>query len=94
VKLKTGKYIDSDRTFFCSELIAKMYKVLGVLEGDKPSVKFMPGDFSAKASDPLPLSPNSVLGPDLFIKPNPLTAAELKVLEIEKLKAQEQNSKN
>ena len=27
-------YIDEDRTFFCSELIAKAYKVLGVIEDD------------------------------------------------------------
>lgn len=28
IKPKKGNFIDDDRTFFCSELIAKAYKVL------------------------------------------------------------------
>jgi len=27
-------FVEEDRTFFCSELIAKAYKVLGVIEDD------------------------------------------------------------
>jgi hypothetical protein len=32
VKPKKGKFIDEDRTFQCSELVAKAYKILGVLD--------------------------------------------------------------
>ena len=31
VKAVKGKYLEPDRTFFCSELVAKIYQVLGVL---------------------------------------------------------------
>jgi len=31
LKPKNGTFIDEDRTFFCSELIAKAYKVLGLM---------------------------------------------------------------
>jgi len=36
---KNGKYIDKDRTFFCSELVAKIYKVLGVMANDERGSK-------------------------------------------------------
>jgi len=39
--------VDENRTFFCSELIAKTYKILEIMEEtDVSSAKFMPGDFS------------------------------------------------
>jgi hypothetical protein len=31
------KFIEEDRTFFCSELIAKAYKILGIVENDDRS---------------------------------------------------------
>ena len=38
IKPKHGAFIDQDRTFFCSELVAKAYKVLGVMvDDDRPS---------------------------------------------------------
>jgi sulfatase maturation enzyme AslB (radical SAM superfamily) len=38
IKPKKGAFIDQDRTFFCSELVAKAYKVLGLLADDsRPS---------------------------------------------------------
>ena len=41
------RLIAQDRTFFCSELVAKAFKILGILEDDeKSSAKFFPGDFS------------------------------------------------
>ena len=41
--------IDEGRTFFCSELVAKAFKELGILENDNTScAKFYPHDFSAK----------------------------------------------
>ena len=45
------KLINEDRTFFCSELVAKACKVLGILKNTDVSCgRFMPGDFSARAS--------------------------------------------
>jgi len=39
--------IDDDRTFFCSELIAKCYKVCGIMkESSVSTTQFMPNDFS------------------------------------------------
>jgi hypothetical protein len=35
-----------ERQFFCSELIAKAYKEVGILNTDTASWKFMPVDFS------------------------------------------------
>lgn len=50
VKPKTGKYIDDDRTFFCSELVAKAYKILGIMEEDgRPCNHFYPSSFSTKS---------------------------------------------
>ena len=49
VKPKSGKFIDDDRTFFCSELIAKAYKVLGIIEDDdKACSNYFPSSFSMK----------------------------------------------
>jgi hypothetical protein len=44
---KTGadgkkKYVEPDRTFFCSEYVAKAYKVLGVLNTQENSSFFLP----------------------------------------------------
>ena len=37
IKPKKGAFIDEDRTFFCSELVAKAYKVLGIMvDDDRP----------------------------------------------------------
>lgn len=43
--------VEDDRKFFCSELIAKAFKVLGVLKEDcyeKSSAKYFPGSFAEK----------------------------------------------
>jgi len=74
--------MDEDRTFFCSELVAKMYKVLGILDSEEPSSSFFPGNFSAKKK--LPLKPGSQLGPEYFIKPNELTEEEKKQIAFSK----------
>ena len=43
------RLIAADRTFFCSELVAKAFKILGVLEDDdKSSARFFPSNFSSK----------------------------------------------
>ena len=33
----SDKLIDENRTFFCSELVAKAYKVMGIIEDDDTS---------------------------------------------------------
>jgi hypothetical protein len=41
------KLIDENRTFFCSELVAKAYKILEVIENDEiPCSKYFPYHFS------------------------------------------------
>jgi len=46
---KERKFIDEKRTFFCSELVAKACKVLGILEDDSTACsRFMPSSFSTK----------------------------------------------
>ena len=40
--------IPKDRGFFCSELIALLYKKLGLLTPDKPCNKYWPGSFSTE----------------------------------------------
>lgn len=59
-KEKSIKYTDNDmsiapdRTFFCSELIAKAYKCLGFIEDNgKSSAKFYPKHFSNKGDEML-----------------------------------------
>ena len=42
------KYVAEGRTFFCSELVAKAYKVLGIMNTDRPSASFFPKHFTAQ----------------------------------------------
>lgn len=43
------RLIAADRTFFCSELVAKAFKILGIIEdNDTSSAKFYPSHFSSK----------------------------------------------
>jgi len=40
--------IDEDRTFFCSELVAKAYKVCGImLHTEEASANYLPVDFTS-----------------------------------------------
>ena len=39
----TGKFVAENRTFFCSELVAKAYKVMGLLEPEGASSQYLPG---------------------------------------------------
>jgi len=43
---QAGATTNEDREFFCSELIAKAYKEVGILDTEVASWKFMPVDFS------------------------------------------------
>ena len=38
-----NKYVEENRTFFCSELIAKAYKVMGILDPNTASASYFPG---------------------------------------------------
>ena len=46
VKPERGEFVDETRAFFCSELVAKAYKVLGIMTDPRPSHSFYPGTFS------------------------------------------------
>ena len=60
--------ISDDRTFFCSELVAKACKVLGILENDKTSTtKFLPKHFSSKSDKFLQLTPDTYMDQELKI---------------------------
>ena len=49
-------HFDEDRTFFCSELVAKAFKILGVIENDKTScTRFYPKHFSEEGDSFLKL---------------------------------------
>jgi len=48
--LKQSKQDEEKRTFFCSELVARLYKELGLLNEDKASTRYYPVDFSEKGS--------------------------------------------
>jgi hypothetical protein len=45
-QVQAGAPTNEDREFFCSELIAKAYKEVGILNTEVASWKFMPVDFS------------------------------------------------
>ena len=60
--------IDESRTFFCSELVAKAYKELGILENDNTScAKFFPHDFSAKGDSFLKFTEGTVIEEELQV---------------------------
>ena len=53
---------DENRTYFCSELIAKAFKLAGVIQSDDiPSTKFFPVNFSEEGQNFLKLTPNTIL---------------------------------
>lgn len=44
----SDKIIEDDRTFFCSELVAKCYKVCNIMQKtDEASSNFLPIDFTS-----------------------------------------------
>ena len=62
------KMVDDDRTFFCSELVAKAFKVCGVLQETKEaSSNFFPVDFSTQ-SKKLKLQPGIIISGELHIQ--------------------------
>lgn len=58
--------MDAERTFFCSELVAKCFKILGIMvDDDTPCSKFYPHHFTALGDDALNLTPGSSLGSEI-----------------------------
>jgi hypothetical protein len=55
-----GKFMDESRSFFCSELVAKSFKILGIMVDDEISCsKFYPHHFTALGDDALNLTPGT-----------------------------------
>ena len=61
--------MDENRTFFCSELVAKAFKVLGIMENDSKScTSFYPKHFSEIYSSALNLTEGSTIGEERLIE--------------------------
>ena len=58
--------IAEDKGYFCSELIATIYKRLEVLPKHISSANYWPGSFSAE--EKLPLNPGAILGDEHLIE--------------------------
>ena len=43
-----NKEEEEKKTYFCSELVARLYKELGLLDEEKASTRYYPVDFSDK----------------------------------------------
>ena len=57
MKKSKNKPIDEDRTFFCSELVAKCLKECGVIVNDEtPCTSFYPHHFCQKGDSSLKLT--------------------------------------
>ena len=65
-KEQEEKLIIEDRTFFCSEHVAKAYKIIGVFDTEVSSTQFWP---STLAGNNLPLAENVSLSPVINIVP-------------------------
>lgn len=64
----SNELIDSDRTFFCSELVAKAFKLLGIIEEDETSCTlFYPHHFSSRGDSFLKLTEGTEIGSDMQI---------------------------
>lgn len=62
------RLIAADRTFFCSELVAKAFKILGILEDDgTSSAKFYPSHFSTKYDSFMKLTKGTSVESELLV---------------------------
>ena len=67
-KKSKNKYVEEGRTFFCSELIAKIFKVIGTIEDDDIScAQYYPHNFTARGDSFLKLTKGTSIGPELQI---------------------------
>ena len=63
--------VDESRTFFCSELVAKAFKIAGVLEDDDTACsRFMPASFSAKGQHFLKLKEGTEIEEEMLVLKN------------------------
>lgn len=61
-EMETNSMISEDRTFFCSELIAKAFKCLGIIEdNDINCARFYPHNFSSRGDSMLNLTPGTTV---------------------------------
>ena len=66
-----NELIDEDRTFFCSELVAKAFKILGIIENDDTScTQFYPHNFSSRGDDFLKLTKGTVIEMEHQVMPD------------------------
>lgn len=49
-KLERSKEQDEKKTYFCSQLVARLYKELKLLDSSKASTSYYPIDFSEKGN--------------------------------------------
>ena len=66
-KTSTSKELEKDRGFFCSELIAKLYKHANIMEdSDVSCTQFLPANFTSKRQD-IPLVQEATLEQEQLI---------------------------
>ena len=41
--MRKQKQGEKDKSYFCSELVARVYKIMGILPADVPSSQYFPG---------------------------------------------------
>ncbi|CAD8166860.1 unnamed protein product [Paramecium octaurelia] len=56
---------EKQRTYFCSELVAKAYKEMGLLEQQKSSTQYFPSDFTSEKK--LQLLEGATLDPEMLV---------------------------
>ena len=65
---ESDRLIQEDRSFFCSELVAKAFKLLGVIEDDETScTQFWPHHFSSKGDKFLKLTEGTTIEGEMQI---------------------------
>lgn len=60
-----GETVDEKRNFFCSELVASAYKLMGLLPRKVSSTQYWPGSFAARRG--LRLQGGAMLGEETLI---------------------------
>lgn len=60
------KLVEDGRAFFCSELVVKAFKCVGLVQSDQACSNFLPGDLSSTANK-LPLIDGATLGKEQLI---------------------------
>ena len=64
--LKRSEQEEQAKTYFCSELVARLYKEMGLLDPEKSSTQYYPVDFSDSGNLKLKL-PDSSLGNEVYL---------------------------